>query len=91
MQDENEWELDRQRYPQAANTMTGDAARLTEQGRHEGEIDLGLRQLRRRLGQVPEPHRQRIQSLPSEQLETLGEDLLDFTSTLDLDTWLSRH
>jgi hypothetical protein len=47
--------------------------------------------IKRRLGSVSELHKERIESLSVEQIETLGEDLLDFTSTADLESWLSRH
>ncbi|KAA6185102.1 DUF4351 domain-containing protein [Thiohalocapsa marina] len=102
MLDENEWEAYRQRYPQEATTMTGFAARFTEQGRQLGhqqgleqglerETTLVLRLLKRRLGRVADHQREHIQSLPVEQIETLGEDLLDFTSPADLEAWLARH
>ncbi|BAB74276.1 Rpn family recombination-promoting nuclease/putative transposase [Anabaena sp. FACHB-709] len=48
-----------------------------------------LRQLNRRVGELPQEVRSRIESLPLEQLENLGEALLDFTSMADLDAWLS--
>ncbi|MFE8031882.1 DUF4351 domain-containing protein [Thiohalocapsa marina] len=95
MLDENEWQAYRQRYPQEATTMTGFAARFTEkghqQGYQQGETHLVLRQLNRRVGSVPDAYRQRIESLPVDQIETLGEDLLDFTGPADLEAWLARH
>jgi predicted transposase/invertase (TIGR01784 family) len=60
-----------------------------EEGREEGEKSLVLRQLNRRVGELPQEVRLRIESLPLEQLENLGEALLDFTSMADLDAWLS--
>ncbi|RUR76972.1 hypothetical protein DSM107007_45730 [Nostoc sp. PCC 7120 = FACHB-418] len=60
-----------------------------EQGREEGEKSLVLRLLSRRVGKLPHKVRSRIESLPLEQLENLGEALLDFTSMADLDAWLS--
>jgi Domain of unknown function (DUF4351) len=33
----------------------------------------------------------KIEVLPLERVETLGEDLLDFTSTTDLETWFSQN
>lgn len=62
-----------------------------EQGMQQGETTLVLRLLQRRLGAVTDHQRERIQSLPLLQLETLGEALLDFTSAADLETWLARH
>jgi predicted transposase/invertase (TIGR01784 family) len=47
-----------------------------------------LRQLNRRVGELPEDVRSQVESLPLEQLENLGEALLDFTSMADLDAWL---
>jgi predicted transposase YdaD len=47
-----------------------------------------LRQLNRRVGQLPETITSQIESLPIQQLETLGEALLDFTNLADLETWL---
>ncbi|MUL37325.1 DUF4351 domain-containing protein [Gloeocapsopsis dulcis] len=62
-----------------------------EQGREQGEKSLVLRQLTRRVGELPQPVRQRIETLPLEQLENLGEALLDFTSLVDLQVWLEAR
>ena len=59
-----------------------------EQGREEGEKSLVLRLLSRRVGELPQEARSRIESLCLEQLENLGEALLDFTSITDLQAWL---
>jgi predicted transposase/invertase (TIGR01784 family) len=62
-----------------------------EQGREEGikrERSLIQRQLTRRVGELPENLRQRVENLSLEQLESLGEALLDFTSLADLQSWL---
>ena len=59
-----------------------------EQGREEGERKIVLRQLTRRVGELPEEIRQRVESLSLEQLENLGEALLDFTSMADFQIWL---
>ncbi|GAA6615599.1 Rpn family recombination-promoting nuclease/putative transposase [Scytonema sp. NUACC26] len=61
-----------------------------EQGREEGEKSLVLRQLARRVGELPQQVRQRVESLSLEQLENLGEALLDFTSMADLNAWFSQ-
>jgi predicted transposase YdaD len=55
-----------------------------QRGREEGERSLVLRLLTRRVGELPQQVRQRIETLPLEQLENLGEALLDFTSMADL-------
>ncbi|MBW4619673.1 MAG: DUF2887 domain-containing protein [Cyanosarcina radialis HA8281-LM2] len=61
-----------------------------QRGREQGEKSLVLRLLTRRLGELPQEVRQRVESLSLEQLENLGEALLDFTSMTDLDAWLAR-
>jgi predicted transposase/invertase (TIGR01784 family) len=60
-----------------------------EEGREEGEKSLVLRLLARRVGELPQEVRQQVESLSLEQLENLGEALLDFTSMADLDAWLA--
>jgi predicted transposase YdaD len=60
-----------------------------EEGREEGERSLILRLLTRRVGELPEQVREGVETLSLEQLENLGEALLDFTSLADLQTWLS--
>jgi len=57
-------------------------------GRQEGrrrEEHLILRQLHRRIGAVPQAQQTRIGALSIEQLEALGEALLDFIDLADLD------
>lgn len=46
------------------------------------------RQLNRRLGNIDDTLIKRVDELPLPDLETLGEDLLDFTSVTDLINWL---
>ncbi|MFM7878614.1 MAG: Rpn family recombination-promoting nuclease/putative transposase [Microcystis panniformis] len=60
------------------------------QGRREEAVSLILRLLNRRLGEISSTLGQQIRELSLEQLETLGEALLDFTSLTDLTTWLSE-
>ncbi len=60
-----------------------------EQRGLEREKSLVLRLLNRRVGKLPQEVRSRVESLSLEQLENLGEALLDFTSMADLDAWLS--
>ena len=59
-----------------------------QQGRHEGLISLTLRQLRRRLGEISKELQEQVKVLPSRQLEDLGESLLDFSTSADLENWL---
>ena len=62
-----------------------------QRGREEGEKSLILRQLTRRVGELPQDIRQQIETLPLEQLENLGEALLDFTSMADLQAWFNQE
>jgi len=60
-----------------------------EQGATREAKSLILRQLNRRVGEVPESVRSRVAALSISQLEELGEALLDFTSLADLEVWLA--
>jgi predicted transposase/invertase (TIGR01784 family) len=59
-----------------------------EEGRVEGEAELILRLLARRCGALSTQQKSRILALSREQLDSLGDSLLDFTNIADLDTWL---
>jgi hypothetical protein len=59
-----------------------------QQGRQEGMAAVISRQIERRVGQVDDAARERIGRLTSDQLESLGEALLDFTGPKDLAKWL---
>jgi hypothetical protein len=61
-----------------------------EEGRIEGQSNTILRQLNRKLGNLPEEITKRIQSLELVQLDSLTEDLLDFETFDDLNRWLSN-
>jgi heme oxygenase len=52
---------------------------------------LVIRQLNRKLGQVSLKIFEEIRELPVEQIENLGEALLDFQSEQDLQQWLSTQ
>ena len=54
----------------------------------EGESKLILRLLTRRVGELSTEVKSQVEKLPLEQLENLGEALLDFNSMSDLQTWL---
>ena len=60
-----------------------------DEGRQREASALILRQLQRRFGTLAAPQRARVQALPVEQLEDLGEALLDFAGGADLDDWLN--
>ena len=62
-----------------------------EEGREEGERSLIFRLLTRRVGELPQQVRESVETLCLEQLENLGEALLDFTSVADLQAWLEAR
>ncbi|HAN45251.1 MAG TPA: hypothetical protein DCQ32_01720 [Cyanobacteria bacterium UBA8156] len=63
-----------------------------QEGRREGvrlgEVKLLIRQLSRRFGKLSPSQQERITALPLEELERLGEALLDWQSSEDLPDWL---
>ncbi len=59
-----------------------------QEGMLRGVASLTIRQLTRRFGELDESTQERIQQLPLEELERLGEDLLDFPDRSALDDWL---
>ncbi len=63
---------------------------IRAEGRQEEGVVLILRQLKRRLGNLPTQFEEPIRQLSIEQLENLGEALLDFESEADLTNWLSQ-
>ena len=67
-------------------TATADA-----QGFQRGEQSLVLRQLQRQIGTLLPEVRSQIEALPLNQLENLGEALLDFSSATDLDNWFQSN
>lgn len=58
------------------------------QGRQEGKLELILRLLERCVGEIMPDIQSRIRRLSSEQLENLGEALLEFKSASDVTDWL---
>jgi predicted transposase/invertase (TIGR01784 family) len=60
-----------------------------QEGRQEGEQALILRLLIRRIGDVSSDLQTQIQALSLDQLEALGEALLDFTALSDLEAWFT--
>ncbi len=74
--------------------LAGRAEGRTEgrvEGRTEGKETLVLRLLRRRFGTVSPDITARLDHFSPEQLDDLGEALLDFGTVADLEQWLSRH
>lgn len=64
---------------------------FVEQGIKEGQASLILRQLKHRLGNIESEDETLITVLSVEQLEALGEALLDFSSRDDLLAWLDNN
>ena len=62
--------------------------RVYREIKEAGERSLILRQLPRRVGELPQQVRQRVETLSLEQLENLGVALLDFQGMDDLQVWL---
>ena len=56
-----------------------------------GEQQLIIRQLNRRIGEIKSSLIETIRTLTIEQLELLGEALLDFSSITDLEQWLESN
>ncbi|GAB4426111.1 MAG: DUF4351 domain-containing protein [Chloroflexi bacterium OHK40] len=62
-----------------------------EIGRAEGQREIVLRQLNRKLGQLPEGLQARVVVLVPEALLALSEALLDFATQSDLSVWLDQQ
>lgn len=62
-----------------------------EEGRQEGKEDIVVRQLNHRFGSLSSEITKQLNQLSSEQLNELSIDLFGFTSSADLEAWLSRH
>ena len=61
-----------------------------EEGLKKGQSNTIIRQLNRKIGSIDDTIAEQIKSLNPEQLDSLTEDLLDFQSLGDLQTWLSN-
>ena len=57
----------------------------------EEAVKLVMRLLNRRFGEVTQSLTEQIRQLPIEQVEDLGEALLDLESETDLRQWLSKN
>lgn len=71
--------------------MTRFITSFEEIGRLEERQAIVLRQLNRKVGQLPEELRARVAALAPETLLTLSEALLDFTIQADLLAWLDQQ
>ncbi len=65
--------------------------RVYQEAQVDGEQRLVLKQLMRKLDNITPEIRSRVNSLNIDRLESLGEDLLDFTSIADLEAWLNQN
>ena len=65
--------------------------RVYQEGREDEGRALVLKLLTRRIGAIPPEVRAQVEALSLEQLEALGEALLDFSSLDDLSVWLPAH
>ena len=68
-----------------------DRERAKLEGKEEGQQDLIIRQLNRRFGEIDASLIERIRGLSIEQLQGLGETLLDFSVVADLEAWLNQQ
>jgi len=62
-----------------------------QQGMQQGGLSLVIRQLARKLGELPGSLLDAVRSLTLPMLEDLGDALLDFNQREDLDGWLKEH
>ena len=62
-----------------------------QEGERTGEVRLVLRLLSKRFGIISDRSIEIINSLTLEQLDDLGDALLDFGNIADLDNWLRSH
>nr|WP_250122209.1 DUF4351 domain-containing protein [Chroococcidiopsis sp. CCMEE 29] len=62
-----------------------------EEGRREEAVNLVIRLLTKRLGELPQEVHTSVLDLPLPELEELSEALLDFTSVADLQAWLTQQ
>ena len=60
-----------------------------QEGRQQGEANLVLRQLSRKLGNLSPQVQNAVRQLDTERIEELGDALLDFAEMSDLTDWLS--
>ncbi|WP_448562532.1 Rpn family recombination-promoting nuclease/putative transposase [Trichothermofontia sp.] len=61
-----------------------------QEGRQEGELNLTLRLLKRRFGEIALELETRVRGLSLAQLEALAEALFDFDEVADVQHWLDR-
>jgi predicted transposase YdaD len=62
---------------------------ILSKGKQQEALSMVTRLLNRRLGNIDDTLVDHLRGLSVEELETLGEALLDFTSVVDLTNWLA--
>ncbi|WP_416669331.1 DUF4351 domain-containing protein [Egbenema bharatensis] len=62
-----------------------------EEGRQQEAVNFVMRLLTKRFGELPQVVRVRIEGLALEELEALGEALLDFEGVDELQKWLAER
>ncbi|MCF4970276.1 DUF4351 domain-containing protein [Nostoc sp. CMAA1605] len=82
---------DRELVMRLAPLYQEDRERARQEGLQQGEQQLIVRQLNRRVGNIDSSLIEKIQQLSIEQLEILGEALLDFATVADLELWLNQQ
>jgi predicted transposase/invertase (TIGR01784 family) len=60
-------------------------------GEIKGKEELVLRLISRRVGDFPQDLAQKLDRLSGNELDDLGEALLDFTTYADVEAWLADH
>lgn len=68
--------------------LISEEPRAIREAREQEARSLILRQLNRRVGTIDDELQRQIQALSLEQVEALGEALLDFAAIADLEAWL---
>lgn len=82
--------MDIQQQEQIMQITTSWEQKGISKGRLEEKLSITLRQLNRKFGTLDDTIAEQIKSLEPSQLDSLTEDLLDFQSLDDLQTWLSN-
>ncbi|GGX60403.1 DUF4351 domain-containing protein [Saccharospirillum salsuginis] len=86
--DDNEMREYTERYPQESTAMATLSERLRQEGHHQGEVDVIIRQLSKRFGKLSDSDVARVRSATPEELAIWAENLLDARSLEDVFT---RH
>ncbi len=70
--------------------MQDERGRITY-AEQQGKLELIMRLIKKRFGEIPEAIISQIEDLYVENLDNLGEDFLDFNNLEDLLSWLQEH